>query len=110
MEDHLSVNQALERVAELEGQDISVQGILSFEFEDVCISHFPVGERKEGCRSSIWLSVGHGALGFDQDLCRRLIGKRVVVEGTLSAASNTMGCGHMGLWPAELVARTLQRA
>ncbi|WKB56030.1 hypothetical protein [Eleftheria terrae] len=55
MEHHLSVNQALARLAELDGQDISVQGILSFDFEDVCISHFPVAERSEGYRSSIWL-------------------------------------------------------
>lgn len=106
----LSVNQALARLETLNGKDVCVEGVLSFDFEDVCISHFPTRERGEGDRSSIWLEVGNGAMGFDQDICRRLHGKRVVVEGTLSAASAAMGCGHMGMWPAKLLARDLRRA
>ena len=109
--DHLlSVNEALARLAELNGQDVCVEGILSFSFDDVCISHFPAGEQRDNYQSSIWLIVGNGALGFDQEVCRRLSGRRVVVEGTLGSASATMGCGHMGLWPADLLARTLRRA
>lgn len=110
MDNHLSVNEALTRLSELVGQDIRIQGILSFGFEEVCISQFPAAERADGYRSSIWLWVGTGSLGFDREACRRLDGKRVLVEGSLSAATPTMGCGHMGGWPAELLVRTLTRA
>ncbi|WP_431258703.1 hypothetical protein ACQ86G_30220 [Roseateles chitinivorans] len=110
MDYHLSVNEALARLPELEGRDIRIEGVLSFDFEDVCVSHFPADERADGYRSSIWLWVGTGSLGFDREACRRLSGRRVVVEGSLSAATPTMGCGHMGLWPAELLVRTLNRA
>ncbi len=110
MENQLSVNEALARLPELEGQHIQVLGILSFGFEEVCVSHFPAGERADGYRSSIWLSVGTGSLGFDREACRRLDGKRVMVEGSIYAATPTMGCGHLGGWPAELLVRTLNRA
>jgi len=110
MELTLSVNQALAQLDVLNGKDIRVQCILSFDFEEVCVSHFSVAERHDNPRSSIWLAVGSGAMGFDKEVCRSLHGKRVVVEGTFSAASATMGCGHMGMWPAELLARSLDRA
>ena len=110
MEPTLSVNQALAQLEALSGEDVQVRGILSFDFEDVCISHFPKSERKEDNQSSIWLQVGAGALGFDEDVCRRLHGKRVVAEGTLFAADPTMGCGHMGGWPAQLLVRNLSHA
>lgn len=102
----LSVNEALDRIDELAGADICVRGLLSFEFEDVSITHLPRAERGEGYKSSIWLSTGNGALGFDQKRCQSLSGKIVVVEGTLFRPGLTVGCGHMGLWPAELLART----
>ena len=105
----LTIHQALEALKELDGLDIAVQGILHFTFENVSIGHFPVIERQEGYRSSIWLSVGAGGLGFDREVCRRWHGKRVVVEGIISAPRSRRGCGHMGLWPAELLARTLRR-
>lgn len=106
----LSVNEALDRIDELVGSDICVRGILSFEFEDVSISHLPRAERRDGEMSSIWLSTGNGALGFDQERCRSLNGKIVVVKGILSKPELPFeGCGHMSLWPAELLSRTLER-
>ncbi len=37
----LSINQAIDRLDELHGLDITIYGILSFEFEDCCIEHYP---------------------------------------------------------------------
>jgi hypothetical protein len=78
-----TVNEALDRIDELADSDIYIHGLLCFEFEDVSISHVPRAEQREGYLSSIWLSVGDGALGFDRRVCESLSGKIVVVEGRL---------------------------
>jgi len=110
MPEPLSINEALDRIDELAGCDICVRGLLTFEFEDISIAHLPRAERRDGEMSSIWLSTGTGALGFDQQRCQSLNGKIVVVEGTLLKPEPSFGgCGHMSLWPAELLARTLER-
>jgi hypothetical protein len=110
MRQPLSINEALEQLDQLAGSDICVRGLLSFEFEDISITHLPSAERRNGEMSSIWLSTGTGALDFDQEKCESLSGKIVVVEGTLLKPGPPFaGCGHMSLWPAELLARTLER-
>lgn len=107
----LSVNTALSNLSMLNGKDVQVQGILHFYFEDVALYHYPASERKDGYESSIWLSVGMGSLGFDKKACSRLSGKLVTVQGTLHSPNVTLGgCGHMSLWPATLLARTLEHA
>ncbi|MDC8760666.1 hypothetical protein [Janthinobacterium fluminis] len=107
----LSVNEAISRLVELDGSDVHIEGILHFEFEDVAIYHFPVFEREVGYSSSIWLEVGSGSLDFDPKVCARLDGKRVSVRGKLlSPDPGFDGCGHMSLWPAAMLARTLDCA
>ena len=111
MTEPLSVNAALLNLSTLDGNDVQIKGILHFDFEDVALYHHPSSERKDGCDSSIWLGVGMGSLGFDQKTCARLNGKLVTVQGTLhSPDARFGGCGHMSLWPAALLARTLERA
>ena len=106
----LSVNEALSRLDELRDSDVEIEGILHFDFEDVAIYHFPVAERADGYDSSIWLEVGSGSLAFDPKVCARLNGKRVSVRGNLlSPEAGFDGCGHMSLWPATLLARTLDQ-
>lgn len=106
-----SVNEAIESLEWLSGRDITVRGLLTFRFENVSLSHVPLSEQAPGYASSIWLSVGRGSLGFSERTCERLHGKVVIVEGTLQGpAPNFGGCGHFSLWPAEIVARTLERA
>ncbi|WP_426321305.1 hypothetical protein [Pseudoduganella sp. R-43] len=110
MREPLSINEVIDRLDELAGFDICVRGLLTFELEDISITHLPRAERREGEMSSIWLSTGTGALGFDHRKCESLNGKIVVVEGTLFKPEPPFGgCGHMSLWPAELLARTLER-
>ena len=110
-----SVNEAIESLEWLAGKDIRVRGLLSFQFENVSLSHVLLADRAPGYASSIWLSVGNGTLNFDERICERLHGKVVVVvvvvEGTLQGPAPSLGgCGHFSLWPAEIVARTLERA
>jgi hypothetical protein len=106
-----SVNEVVEHLDGLAGKDISVRGMLSFEFENVSLSHVPLFERAAGYASSVWLRVGDGSLGFDPEVCERLRGKVVIVEGKLLKPDLRFGgCGHLSLWPAEIVARTLELA
>lgn len=111
MSEPLTVNQALDQLAHLAGQDVMVQGILCFEFEGTLIEHFPKAERRPDYGSSIWIDTGAGALQFDRAVCARWHGKRVVVQGTLwGPGPGFGGCGHMSLCPAEILLRTLARA
>ena len=110
MSEPLTVNNALEALPTLDGNDVQITGILHFEFEDVALYHYPKQERKDGYASSIWLDVGTGSLGFDQVACSRLNGKLVTVQGALRGPDVKFGCGHMGLWPAVVQARTMERA
>ena len=106
-----SVNEVIEYMDRLAGKDVKVRGLFSFAFENVSLSHVPLAEQATGYDSSIWLSVGKGSLSFDRTACGNLHGKVVIVEGTLLTPDPKFGgCGHFSLWPAEIIARTLERA
>jgi hypothetical protein len=107
----LSVNEAIENLASLAGRDVSICGLLTFEFENHSLGHWPKGERRGDFESSIWIGTGTGSLQFDERVCQRLSGKRVLIQGTLYAPDPKLGgCGHMSGWPAEILARTLEAA
>lgn len=107
----LSVNEALSRLDQLDGQPVVVSGALSFEFENVSLNHVPRSSRHENTyESSIWLSVGCGAIGFNEAVCERWHGKIVIVEGVLHVRDPKMGAGHMGLWPATLLVQDMYRS
>ena len=111
MVEPLSVNEAIEDLAALVGKDVSVSGLFTFEFENVSLEHWPKAERRDEYQSSIWISTGTGSLQFDERVCKRLSGKRVVVQGTLCQPDPKFGgCGHFSLWPAAILARTLEAA
>ncbi|GKS73307.1 hypothetical protein AVME950_00445 [Acidovorax sp. SUPP950] len=116
MQSAISVNAALDELATLSGQDIAVVGILRFEFERTALDHFPKAERRtendDGPLepSSVWLSVGSGALQFNKEQLLRWHGKRVTVLGTLLRPNEQLGgCGHFSAWPAEVLARSIER-
>jgi hypothetical protein len=107
----ISVNEAIDELAELARRDILISGVLLFSFENVSLNHWPKAECREGYRSSLWISTGSGSLQLDRQACQRLSGKRVIVEGTLLPPDPRIGgCGHMSLWPGEILARTLRAA
>jgi hypothetical protein len=114
MREPLSVNEAIDSLPELEGQDVTVEGLLRWEFECYAVEHLPKSERRESSGhflgSSIWLEGGSGSLQFNDAALEKWNGKRVVVEGTLHAPDPKLGgCGHMSGWPASLFARTIER-
>ena len=116
MKPALSVNAALDELATLIGQDIALEGILRFEFEGTALVHFPKSERRNATDegpfepSSVWLSVGSGALQFNEEQLRRWHGKRVTVLGTLLGPDEKLGgCGHFSAFPAEVLARSIER-
>lgn len=112
----LSVNAALGALATLVGKDVTLEGILRFDLEGTALDHFPKAERRnvqgDGPveASSVWLSVGSGALQFNEEQLRRWHGKRVTVLGTLLGPDEELGgCGHFSEFPAELLARSIKR-
>ncbi|AYM97120.1 hypothetical protein EAG14_14795 [Acidovorax sp. 1608163] len=116
MKTALSVNTALDELPTLVGQDVALEGVLRFEFEGTALDHFPKSERRDPQddgpfeASSVWLSVGLGSLRFNEEQLRRWHGKRVTVLGTLlSPDANLGGCGHFSAFPAEVLARSIER-
>ncbi len=106
----LSVNEAIHQLAARAGDPVCVVGILSFDFEDVSLWHFPKAERGEYNESGLWLSTGYGSLRFDEDAMRRLSGHRVQVLGTLLGPDPVLGgCGHMSGFPAEILVTSIDR-
>ena len=111
MNEPLSIVAVLESVSTYANKDILVQGVLSFAFENVALYASLDDLRQVHTNSSIWLSVGSGSLRFDERVCEKLHGKQVVVAGRLlGPVPSVGGCGHFGLWPAEILARTLEAA
>jgi hypothetical protein len=101
----LSVNEAIKQLAMVRETQISIQGLLEFEFEATALWHFPKAERVNGYGSSIWLRTDK----FNHETWFRLHGKRVLITGVLHEPDATGGCGHMSLWPAELEAFSIER-
>ncbi|WP_338844800.1 hypothetical protein V8J88_14230 [Massilia sp. W12] len=105
----ISVKAALAQLDVLAGQDVTLEGILHFAFERIALEHYPLSE-SAGHSSSLSLWTGAGSLGFDVEACRKLNGKRVLAQGTLSGPDPRLGgCGHMSAYPAELLLRYLTK-
>lgn len=103
----LTVNQAIEQLEHLNAKEVSIQGMLSLDFEGTAIYHTPSAERREGESSSIWLFAqgSPSFVGQTQRWDRRV----VIVRGVLRKADPKVGCGHMGLWPAEMHVTSISR-
>jgi len=102
-----SVNEILEEKTTLHGQRVYLEGILTFETENISLLHWPKSERKS---KSIWLEEGRGALRFNATGMKRLAGKKVIVLGEFQSKITSehdnfyFGFGHLGMWSAKLVA------
>ena len=109
----LQVNQAIDRIAELAGSPVAIDGLLSFEFENMSLEHLPKGERRDdlshGYASSVWLAFSGGSMEPNETLLRRWSGKRVRVTGILHAPGPDGGCGHMSMWRAEVQPYSIER-
>lgn len=112
----LSINAAIDRLSELNGQPVEVEGLLHFEFEDTSLWHWPKAERRGGApegdgftNSSLWLAFGSGSLQPNEKVLSSWSGKRVRVSGILRGPSPQSGCGHLGGWPAEIEPYSIER-
>ena len=125
MTNTLTINQVFERLAELDGQPLELEGVLTADdsggYE---LLHYPNSDRIS-CfvdagieyRRSIWLGFGNGSLQPNKDALQRWSGKRVRVHGVMRSISalpiigslGKGGFGPWGLWPAEVEAYILQR-
>lgn len=112
--EHLSVNSAIERLSELDGQVICVVGALSLDFEGQCINHIPKAEVASSelgeYASSIWVKFDLEAIGCDHKWLEQFDKRHVRVVGMLrSPAPEFGGCGHFSLWPAELIVNAIEK-
>lgn len=113
----LSVNELIDRLPELDGQPVEVTGLLTFEFENTSIGHFPKAQRREITeeieppyyQSSVWLTFGSGSIQPNDNVLSRWTGKRVLVTGVLRGPSGPCGCGHFGGWGCEIEAYSIER-
>ena len=110
----ISVNDAINRLLELAGQNISVFGSLSLEFEGTCINHIPNAEsRDDGTgtyQSSIWVNFDLAAINQREQWLDQFDGRHVRVTGKLAAPLDGYdGCGHFSMWPAELNVTSIEK-
>ena len=95
----LSVNEAVERVVELNGTVVTVVGALSLDFEGQCINHIPRSQTlydPDGLeRSSIWVDFDLKAIGHPTEWLWQFDSRHVRVVGILTAPNPAVGgCRH----------------
>ena len=113
----LSVNELIDRLPELDGQPVEVTGLLTFEYENASIGHFPKAERREITeeieppfyQSSVWLAFGSGSIKPNENVLSKWTGKRVMVTGVLRGPAGPGGCGHFGGWGCEIEPYSIER-
>ncbi len=124
MTNPLTINQVFERLAELDGQPVALEGILMADdgggYE---LLHYPSADRvltylegETAYRAAICLGFGTGSVQPNRKVLTRWSGKRVRVHGVLHSvlalpdiAALGKGFGPWGFWPVELEAYTVQR-
>ena len=112
--DTISVNEAIERLPELNGQSIALFGVLSLDFEGQCISHVPEFESRDvghgSFQSSIWVEFDLEQLGQREEWLQQFDGRHVRVEGCISGPDPRLaGCGHLSMWPALIVVQSIEK-
>ncbi|MEQ9022195.1 MAG: hypothetical protein RLN82_05485, partial [Pseudomonadales bacterium] len=103
----ISVNAALDRLIELNGQMVNLVGALSLDFEGTCIYHIPKSECHSDevgtYQSSIWVNFDLAAMKQNEQWLQQYDDRHVRVEGRLAAPEKGFdGCGHFSLWPAKI--------
>src|SRR5262249_13316313 len=109
----LSVTEALERISELNETTVNVFGKLSHDFEGCCISQIPrppAQSDRDPEPASIWTHFDFNAIGHDEGWLRQFDSRHVRVTGTLKSPSAPYsGCGHLGMWPAEVTVTSIEK-
>ena len=119
------VNEVLDRLTELDGKPVLLEGVLQVHEEGYEVQHYPKAERRpqhaEDCHSyqaGIWLAFGNGSIQPNGVALKRWQGKRVRVSGVIRSLASLPsfggslgkgGFGPWGFWPAEIEAYSVQR-
>ena len=117
MSNVLSVNEVIDRADELDGKPVEIVGLLTFEFENHSLGHYPKAERREITeaadppyyQSSVWITFGAGSIQPNQEMLMRWQGKRVRISGVVRTPQGPFGCGHFSGWGCEVEAYTIER-
>lgn len=124
MSQHISVNDTLDRISELAGSPVEVEGVLDSSF-DGCLGrseywllHYPKAERRTAATtpqsvqpSRLWLAFGDGSLRPNPVALTRWNGKRVRVQGIAwpaRTASEDLFAGN-SVYYAHLEVYSIQR-
>lgn len=89
---HLSVNAVLDRIGELDGQPVEIEGVLgppAFD-GDYELLHYPKAERRDA-NASFLLMFGHGSIQPNRLTLARWVGKRVRVHGVAYSGDDQAG-------------------
>jgi hypothetical protein len=113
----LNVNELIDRGGELDEKPVEVCGLLTYEFENTSLQHFPKAEQREPSDardatfypSSVWLGFGSGSIQPNAKVLTRWNGKRVRVTGILRVAKAPFGCGHFSAWDCEIEPFIIER-
>jgi len=105
-----SVNEAYELKDTLHNQHIYIEGLLTYEDDNISLSHWPKKEQKQ---HSIWIEETQGAFRYNHAALKKLSNKRVVCLGNFQSkiTEETVdwywGFGHLGYWGMQIVATEL---
>ena len=110
----ISVNETIDRLVELNKQNVSVFGILSLESEGQCITHVPNSECRSNdvgkYESSIWVNFNLDAIGQREQWLDQFDGRHVRLDGILNGPrAGYDGCGHFSMWPAEMTVALIEK-
>ena len=95
-----SVNELLSKQESLHGEQVYIEGILNFEFEDTSLLHWPSSDRG---KQSIWLQEGEGVFCFNNKKLESLHARKIVCLGKVDSMKPEWGYGHMNLWSVQII-------
>jgi len=116
----LAINHALDRLAELDGMPIELEGILAVEPESYQLLHYPQAERRPGYKDGrriyppvVVLAFGNGSMQPNRSALTRWLGKRVRVHGVLRSTLLPRSYENMDVFglvtPASIEPYSIQR-
>lgn len=110
----LSVMEVLSRLSELDGMEVAVYGALTLEFEGNRLDHIPRAEAPPDdfgwTDCSLWVDLDPKFLDADDPSLQGIRGRHVQILGELHGPDPKYGgCGHMSLWPAEIIIRSISK-
>jgi hypothetical protein len=103
MADHIyTVNELVENLGALNGQTVSVHGVLRVEREHHAIWHLPESEQ-HGQQSCLWVLFHHATLGTRESQLPQFDRRCVTALGVLDISRK----GHFSQFPGTITIRSM---